>query len=74
MVAKAVAAVRFQVMCFERNGDDEQVFDGPMVDLLEAPAAGEAREDRPLGRYEQVRQSWLPPDHPAAAKACQCRL
>lgn len=37
-VAKAVAAVRFKVMKYERNGDDEEVFDGAMVDFLDAPA------------------------------------
>ena len=38
-VAKAVATVRFKVMRYERNGDDQEVFDGPLVDFLEAPAS-----------------------------------
>lgn len=37
-VAKAVAAVRFKVMQYDRSGDDQEVFDGPLVDFLEAPA------------------------------------
>lgn len=37
-VSRAVAAVRFKVMQFASSGDDQEVFDGPMVDFLEAPA------------------------------------
>lgn len=37
-VAQAVTAVRFKVMRFARSGDDQEVFDGPMVDFLEGPA------------------------------------
>lgn len=38
-VAKAVSAVRFKVMRYQRSGDDVEVFDGPMVDFLEHPAS-----------------------------------
>lgn len=37
-VARAVSSVRFKVMRYARSGDDQEVFDGPMVDFLESPA------------------------------------
>jgi len=37
-VARAVASVRFKVMRYSRTSDDQEVFDGPMVDFLESPA------------------------------------
>lgn len=37
-VANAVASVRFKVMQYARNGDDQELFDGAMVDFLEKPA------------------------------------
>lgn len=37
-VAKAVSAVRFKVMQYKANGDDREVFNGPLVDFLENPA------------------------------------
>ncbi|MCR2833486.1 phage portal protein [Parerythrobacter lacustris] len=36
-VATAVASIRFKVMRYQRNGDDQEVFDGPLYDFLEAP-------------------------------------
>jgi hypothetical protein len=44
-VAKAVAAVRFKVMRYQRSGDDVEVFDGPMVDFLEHPASNFTGKD-----------------------------
>lgn len=37
-VANSVSAVRFKVMRYSRNDDDQEVFDHPMVDFLESPA------------------------------------
>jgi len=37
-VASAVAAIRFKVMRYSRNGDDQEVFEGPLADFLEAPS------------------------------------
>ena len=37
-VAKAVSAVRFKVMRFEKSKEDVEVFDHPMVEFLEHPA------------------------------------
>lgn len=36
-VASATASVRFKVMRYQRNGDDREVFEGPLVDFLESP-------------------------------------
>jgi len=36
--ATSVASIRFKVMCYKKNGDDQEVFDGALVDFLEAPA------------------------------------
>jgi HK97 family phage portal protein len=38
-VASAVAGVNFKVMRYARNGDDQEVFDGPLVQFLEKPGA-----------------------------------
>ena len=38
-VATAIASVRFKVMRYQRNGDDREVFESPMVDFLEHPAS-----------------------------------
>lgn len=37
-IARSVAGIRFKVMRYQRNGDDQEVFDGPLVDFLESPA------------------------------------
>lgn len=44
-VASSVAGVRFKVMQYKRNGDDQEVFDGPLVDFLENPAQGFTGKD-----------------------------
>lgn len=44
-VAKAVSAVRFKVMRYQRSGDDQEVFEGPLVDFLENPAEGFTGKD-----------------------------
>ncbi|MER0170359.1 MAG: phage portal protein [Nitrosomonas sp.] len=44
-VAGAVASIRFKVMRYQRNGDDQEVFDGPLVDFLENPAQGFTGKD-----------------------------
>lgn len=36
--AKSLSSVRFKVMRYKSNGDDQEVFEGPMVDFLENPA------------------------------------
>jgi len=35
--SRSVAGIRFKVMRYQRNGDDQEVFDGPMVEFLETP-------------------------------------
>ncbi len=37
-VATAMQGVRFKVMRYKRNGDDEELFTGPLVDFLESPS------------------------------------
>jgi HK97 family phage portal protein len=37
-VALGVASIRFKVMRYQRNGDDQEVFDGPLVRFLENPS------------------------------------
>lgn len=37
-VATSVAGIRFKVMRYARSGDDQEVFEGPLVDFLESPA------------------------------------
>jgi len=44
-IAKSLAGIRFKVMRYERNGDDQEVFDGPLVDFLENPGAGFTGKD-----------------------------
>ena len=44
-VASSVAGVRFKVMKYKRNGDDQEVFDGPLVEFLETPAHGFTGKD-----------------------------
>jgi HK97 family phage portal protein len=44
-VASAVAGVRFKVMRYAKNGDDQEVFDGPLVDFLENPGRGFTGKD-----------------------------
>lgn len=36
-IARSVAGIRFKVMRYQRSGDDQEVFEGPLVDFLEAP-------------------------------------
>lgn len=38
--AQAVSNVRFRVMRYQNNSDDQEVFDGPFVDFMENPALG----------------------------------
>lgn len=44
-VASSVAGVRFKVMQYKRNGDDQEVFNGPLVEFLEKPAQGFTGKD-----------------------------
>ncbi len=44
-VASSTASIRFKVMRYQRNGDDQEVFEGPLVDFLESPAAGFTGKD-----------------------------
>lgn len=44
-VASSVAGVRFKVMQYKRNGDDQEVFNGPLVEFLEKPAEGFTGKD-----------------------------
>lgn len=44
-VAKAVAAVRFKVMRYSGKDDDQEAFDGPMVDFLEVPGPSYTGKD-----------------------------
>lgn len=44
-VANSTAAVRLKVMKYSRNGDDEEVFDGPLVQFLEKPGPGFTGKD-----------------------------
>lgn len=44
-VALAVSAVRFKVMRYQRNGDDREVFDGPLAEFLEKPGHGFTGKD-----------------------------
>lgn len=37
-VASSLAGVRFKAMRYTRNGDDQEVFEGPLVSFLERPA------------------------------------
>lgn len=37
-IARSVAGVRYKVMRWSKNGDDEEVFDGPLVSFLETPS------------------------------------
>ena len=36
-IGKSVAGVRFKVMRYKANGDDQEIFQGPMVSFLEMP-------------------------------------
>lgn len=44
-VASSVSSIRFKVMRYERNGDDQEVFEGPLVDFLDSPANGFTGKD-----------------------------
>lgn len=44
-VALATTAVRFKVMRYRRSGDDQEVFDHPLVDFLESPVEGLTGKD-----------------------------
>jgi HK97 family phage portal protein len=44
-IAKSLAGVRFKVMSYQRSGDDQEVFDGPLVDFLERPGSGFTGKD-----------------------------
>lgn len=37
-IASSMAGIRFKVMRYVRNGDDREVFDGPLMKFLESPA------------------------------------
>lgn len=37
-IATSVAGIRYKVMRYQSNGDDQEVFQGPMVDFLENPS------------------------------------
>ena len=38
-IATSVAGIRFKVMRYQRSGDDQEVFEGPLTTFLESPAA-----------------------------------
>lgn len=44
-VAAATASVRIKVMRYQRNGDDQEVFDGPLVQFLEKPGVNFTGKD-----------------------------
>lgn len=44
-VAAAVASAPFRVKRYKRNGDDEEIFDGPLVSFLEKPGPGFTGKD-----------------------------
>lgn len=44
-LATSVAGIRFKVMRYQRNGDDQEVFDGPLVKFLESPGSGFTGKD-----------------------------
>jgi HK97 family phage portal protein len=44
-VASSTAGLRFKVMKYAKNGDDQEVFAGPLVDFLETPAEGFTGKD-----------------------------
>ena len=44
-VASSVMAVNFRVKRYKRNGDDQEVFDGPLADFLEKLGAGFTGKD-----------------------------
>jgi phage portal protein BeeE len=44
-VASSVSAVRLKVMKYARNGDDQEIFDGPLVQFLENPGPGFTGKD-----------------------------
>jgi HK97 family phage portal protein len=44
-VAAGVTSVPIKVMRYRRNGDDQEVFDGPLVEFLERPGAGFTGKD-----------------------------
>jgi HK97 family phage portal protein len=44
-VASAVASVPFKVMKYARNGDEQEVFDGPLVKFLEKPSSNFTGKD-----------------------------
>lgn len=43
--ARSVASIRFKVMRFAARGDDEEVFEGPLVEFLENPGDGFTGKD-----------------------------
>jgi HK97 family phage portal protein len=44
-IGSSMRSVRFKVMRYARNGDDQEVFDGPLVDFLEKPARNFTAKD-----------------------------
>lgn len=44
-LATSMAGIRFKVMRYARSGDDQEVFDGPLVDFLENPGANFTGKD-----------------------------
>lgn len=44
-VAAAVASVNFKVMRYKKNGDDQEIFDGPLVSFLDKPASNFTGKD-----------------------------
>lgn len=43
--ARSVAGGRFKVMRYKSSSDDQEIFDGPLVDFLETPAKGMTGKD-----------------------------
>ncbi|TFH72397.1 phage portal protein [Gammaproteobacteria bacterium LSUCC0112] len=43
--ANSAKAVRYKVMKYTKNGDDQEVFSGPLVDFLQSPAQGFTGKD-----------------------------
>ena len=45
LIANSTASVRYKVMRYKRNGDDTEVFDGPLIEFLEKPGQGFTGKD-----------------------------
>jgi HK97 family phage portal protein len=44
-IAASMAGIRFKVMRYQRNGDDQEIFDGPLVEFLEKPGVNLTGKD-----------------------------